>query len=157
MEHVKILKAQIYVPKTEPVDLEEEDSAEYQLTLTQDEKEKYLLDPSLGATKPKTEKPKIINDSEFKNIPKGFKEIEAPKDFKIIAPHDEDFVNKILNMDVDMSVFKHEEQEDSSQKLDGSRTPFEPSKNGNSEFCFACGAEVSPNQKKCPSCGTKLE
>jgi len=157
MEHVKILKAQIYVPKTEPVDLEEEDSAEYQLTLTQDEKEKYLLDPSLGATKPKTEKPKIINDSEFKNIPKGFKEIEAPKDFKIIAPHDEDFVNKILNMDVDMSVFKHEEQEDSSQKLDGSRTPFEPSKNGNSEFCFACGTEVAPNQKICPSCGTKLQ
>ncbi|MBY8983091.1 MAG: hypothetical protein KGD57_09090, partial [Candidatus Lokiarchaeota archaeon] len=113
MEHVKMLKAQIYVPKTEPVDLEEEYSTEEQITLTQDEKESYLLDPSLGATKPK-----VLNDSEFKNIPKGFKEIEAPKDFKIIAPHDEDFINKILNMDHDMSVFKHEDPENASQKIE---------------------------------------
>jgi hypothetical protein len=157
MEHVKMLKAQIYVPKTEPIKLEKEVPSEDLIPLTQDEKEKYLLDPRLGVKKPKTEKPKVIDESEFQNIPKGFKEIEAPKDFKIITPHDEDFINNILKMDVDMSVFKHEEQEDSSQKLDGSRTPFEPSKDGSSEFCFACGAEVSPNQKKCPSCGTKLE
>lgn len=157
MEHVKMLKAQIYVPKTEPVDLEEVYSTEDQITLTQDEKDSYLLDQNLGATKPNTEKPKVINNSEFKNIPKGFKEIEAPKDFKIIAPHDEDFVNKILNMDVDMSVFKHVEQENTSQKLEDSRTPFEPSKEGGAEFCFACGTEVYPNQKICPSCGTKLQ
>ena len=157
MEHVKMLKAQIHVPKTEPVDLEEEYSTEEQIPLTQDEKESYLLDPSLGVTKPKTEKPKVINSSEFKNIPKGFKEIEAPKDFKIIAPHDEDFINKILNMDHDMSVFKHEDPENASQKLEDSRTPFEPSKNGESEFCFACGTEVKPNQEKCPTCGTKLQ
>ncbi len=153
MEHVKMLKAQIYVPKTEPVDLEEENPMEEGIALTPDEKDSYLLDPSLGAKKPKAEKPKVF---EFKNIPKGFKEIEAPKDFKIIAPHDEDFVNKILNMDHDMSIFKHEGP-DASQKLEDSRTPFEPSKNGKSEFCFACGTEISPNQKNCPSCGTKLQ
>ena len=156
MEHVKMLKAQIYVPKTEPIVLEEEVSTEEGITLTQDEKENYLLDPSLGTTKLKTEKAKLIDDSEFKNIPKGFKEIEAPKDFKIIAPHNEDFVNKILNMDHDMSVFKHEEP-DASPKLEDSRTPFEPSMNGKSEFCFACGTEVKPNQEKCPTCGTKLK
>ena len=153
MEHVKMLKAQIYVPKAEPIDLEEEFSSEDHVTLTQDEKESFLLDPKLGATKSKTEKPKIINDSEFKNIPKGFKEIEASKDFKIIAPHDEEFVNKILNMDVD----RHVEQESPPKKSDDIITPFEPSKDGDSEFCFACGAEVSPNQEKCPSCGTNLK
>ncbi|MHA1192903.1 MAG: hypothetical protein ACTSP9_11490 [Promethearchaeota archaeon] len=152
MEHVKMLKAQIYVPKTEPIVLQEEISTEEGITLKQDEKENYLLDPSLGTTKPK-----VIDDNEFKNIPKGFKEIEAPKDFKIIAPHDEDFVNKILNMDHDMSVFKHEGPEIASQKIEDSRTPFESSKNGKSEFCFACGTEVKPNQEKCPICGTKLK
>jgi len=159
MEHVKTLKAQIYVPKTEPIKLEEEVPSEDLITLTRDEKEKYLLDPNLSEKKHKTEKAKVIDDNEFKNIPKGFKEIEAPKDFKIITPHDEDFVKNILKMDVDMSVFKREEQDKKPQKLDDSRTPFEPSKDGESEFCFACGAEIhrKNNNKKCPSCGTKLE
>ncbi len=152
MEHVKMLKAQIYVPKTEPIKLEEEVPTDEIISLTTDEKEKYLLDPSLGTRKSKTEKPKIIDDSEFKNIPKGFKEIEAPKDFKIITPHDEDFIKNILKTDVDMN----NEQENVSQNLDDSRIQFEPSKDGKLEFCFACGAEILPNQKKCPSCGTKL-
>ncbi|MHA1670096.1 MAG: hypothetical protein ACTSV5_05895 [Promethearchaeota archaeon] len=150
MEHVKMLKAQIHISKPEPANLEEEFEEE-QITLSQDKKEKYLLDPNLEATKPK-----IIDNSEFKNIPKGFKEIEAPEDFKIITPHDEDFVKNILNMDVDMRVFKHEKQESTSQKIDDIRPPFKPSKDGKSEFCFACGAAIAPNQDKCPSCGTKL-
>ncbi|MBY9004714.1 MAG: zinc ribbon domain-containing protein [Candidatus Lokiarchaeota archaeon] len=159
MDHIKMLKAQIYVPKTEPIKLEEEieEEDEELLTLTPDEKEKYLLDPNLGATKPKTEKPKVVDDSEFNNIPKGFKEIEAPKDFKIITPHDEDFIKNILKMDVDTSHFKKEEQEVTPQELNTSVTPFEPSKDVTSEFCFACGTEVSLNQEKCPSCGTKLQ
>jgi len=157
MKHVKMLKAQIYVPKTEPIKLEEEVPSEDLIPLTREEKEKYLLDPSLSIKKPKTEKPKVIDESEFKNIPKGFKEIEAPKDFKIITPHDEDFIKNILKTDVDTSALKHEDQDSTSQKLVDSKTLFELSKDGNSEFCFACGAELSPNQKKCSSCGTKLE
>lgn len=152
MEHVKMLKAQIYVPKTEPIKLEEEvpEEDEDLIPLTQDEKKKFLLDPKLGESKPT-----IVKDSEFTNIPKGFKEIEAPEDFKIITPHDEDFVNNILKMDVD-HAFKNE-TEDTSKKIEDIRSPFEPSKDGKTEFCFACGAEVSPNQKKCPSCGTNLQ
>ena len=37
---------------------------------------------------------KIIEDSEFKELPKGFKEIQPSEDFTIITPHDEDFVKK---------------------------------------------------------------
>ncbi len=154
MEHVKMLKAQIYVPKTEPINLEEEVPSEDLITLTREDKEKYLLEPSLSIKKSKTEKPKVIDDSEFKNIPKGFKEIEAPKDFKIITPHDEDFIKNILKVDVDMNGSEHDDQKNVMQN---SRTPFEPSKDGKSEFCFACGAEISPKQKTCPSCGTKLK
>ncbi|MFX0033719.1 MAG: hypothetical protein ACFE8V_05410 [Promethearchaeota archaeon] len=89
---------------------------------------------------------KIIDKSEFKNLPKGFKEIEASKDFEIITPHDKDYIKKILSEDKpDMNVFKFKKGENQN-RMDQNKT-----------ICFACGIELAFDTKICPQCGTKLK
>ena len=96
---------------------------------------------------------KIVKNSEFENIPKGFKEIEASKDFEIIAPHDKDYVEKILKQDIDMSIFKHDKQNSQSQQ----RIELKQPKDDKDIICFACGTISPSNTKICPSCGTELK
>jgi len=89
--------------------------------------------------------------SELKNLPKGFKEIEATNDFEIITPHDKEYVKNLLNQDVDMSVFKHGDE-------DSSVTPPNRIKRKDRELiCFACGSELAINAKTCPNCGTIIQ
>ena len=78
--------------------------------------------------------------------PIGFEEITAPKDFKILTPHDPEYVDKAkkASEEIDMKVIKKPE-EDSAD-----------SDNGDKVFCFACGAELPPDTKVCKDCGTKL-
>ncbi|MFX0104853.1 MAG: hypothetical protein ACFE75_05140 [Candidatus Hodarchaeota archaeon] len=86
---------------------------------------------------------KIVQDSEFKNLPKGFKEIKTSKDFEIITPHDENFINKHMEQAKDME----------SKKLEGS----EELNNSKNLICFACGYDKnSIKDKICKNCGTKL-
>jgi rubrerythrin len=96
---------------------------------------------------------KIIENSEFENIPKGFKEIETSEDFKIITPHDKDYVEKIIKQDIDMSIFKHDKQNSQSQQ----RIELEQPKDDKKIVCFACGTISPSNTKICPSCGTELK
>lgn len=86
---------------------------------------------------PKKE-PNVIEDSTFKNLPKGFKEIKTSEDFKIITPHDSDYVKKVLADKKDVKVSKRPRQ-------------------GNKFKCFACGEEVKEGTKICPQCGTILK
>ncbi len=96
---------------------------------------------------------KIVEDSEFKNLPKGFKEIEVSQDFEIVTPHDEDYVEKIMKQDIDMSIFKHDKQNSQPQQ----HIELEQPKDDKKIVCFACGT-ISPfNTKICPSCGTELK
>jgi len=85
---------------------------------------------------------KIIEDSDAKNLPKGIKEIEPLKDFKIITPHDPNYVDKMkkLSEEVDINIYKKPKEEDVGEK----------------RICFACGAILQPKIEICPECGTKL-
>jgi len=101
----------------------------------------------------KDKESKIVENSEFKNIPKGFKEIEASKDFEIVTPHDKDYVEKIMKQDIDMSIFKHDNQNSQPQQ----HIELEQPKDDKEIVCFACGTISPSNTKICPSCGTELK
>lgn len=83
------------------------------------------------------------------NKPKGFEEITPPKDFKILTPHDPDYVNKMrkASEEIDMSVIKKPEEKPADQ---------DENNNADKVICFACGALLPPKTKVCKDCGTKL-
>ncbi|MBA7542339.1 hypothetical protein ES705_34660 [subsurface metagenome] len=89
----------------------------------------------------------------FKNLPKGFKEIEASEDFEIVTPHDKDYVEKIIKQDINMSIFKHDKQNSQPQQ----HIELEQPKDDKKIVCFACGTISPSNTKICPNCGTELK
>jgi ribosomal protein L40E len=123
---------------------------------TQEQKTTDL--PSVPSQVPQ-EEPEVIEDSEFKNIPQGFKEIKASQDFEVITPYDKEEIEKRLSVNHDMSIFKYDDEEESS-KEEASEQPEEqiekPDKN-QAIICFACGEKNSPGAKKCKNCGTELD
>lgn len=96
---------------------------------------------------------KFVEDSDFKNLPKGFKEIEASEDFEIVTPHDKDYVEKIIKQDINMSIFKHDKQNSQPQQ----HIELEQPKYDKKIVCFACGTISPSNTKICPNCGTELK
>ena len=154
--HIKNLKAgQIEkVLFEEEIIVQEEDTQEeINSKLIENEKlashkiEKEEIEPSEALANNDTN---IVEKPEFKKIPKGFKEIQTSTDFKIITPHDEDYVKKRLNPESD-SIHKQQTQP-KQERLD-----FEQPKDGKSLICFACGYDKNPkNAKTCKSCSTKL-
>ena len=95
----------------------------------------------------------IIKNSDIKNLPIGFKEIEPSEDFTIITPHDRDHVKKMLSQDHDMSVFTHDVKEMKGKGQTESNPPIDKTK----IICFACGSEIPTNSKVCTACGTNLK
>ena len=96
---------------------------------------------------------KIIESDDIKNLPKGFKEIETSDEFNIITPHDKEYVEKILNQDIDMSVFTHPEPNTGSNRKEASSNG---ERKADTLICYACGTELPVGTKNCPTCGTKL-
>ncbi len=96
---------------------------------------------------------KVIEDSNFKNLPKGFKEIKASEDFEIITPHDKNYIKRILSEDKKgISPFKSlKEGNESKDSISGK---FIDQNKGN---CFACGEKIKVGTKICPHCGTFLK
>ena len=92
----------------------------------------------------------IIEDSELKNLPKGFKEIETSDEFTIITPHDEDFVKKQhAKASENVKPVKQKASEEDPKPV--ARVDFEQL------VCFACGYEKNArNDKICKNCGTYL-
>ena len=167
IEHIKELKAKIQ-KRTEPstsfiddvIDEElfhESDSSE---EIIYEEREQKPLKPTSISKEinnneiPKKDKEiKFVEDSDFKNLPKGIKEIEASEDFKIITPHDKDYVEKIMKQDIDMSIFNYDKQNSQPQQ----HIELEQPKDNKEIVCFACGT-ISPfKTKTCPNCGIKIE
>jgi len=102
---------------------------------------------------------KVIEDSEFKNIPDGFKEVKASDDFKIITPHDKDFVQERLSQ-IEKSEISKQKQEQIPRQNSSSnqdRFEFDQPEDGKIMICFACGAEVAASKKICPNCGANIE
>ncbi len=93
---------------------------------------------------------KIDKNSDLKVIPDGFKEIQTSNDFKIITPHDDDFVKKHLSPGKNPSQEQH-----SLPKQE--RIDFEQPENDKNLICFACGYDKNPKDAQlCKSCGTTL-
>jgi len=114
--------------------------------------------PSVPSQAPK-EEPEVIEDSEFKNIPQGFKEIKASRDFEVVTPYDKEEIEKRLSVNHDMSIFKYDDEEVYSEGEDSQQQEKEikkPDKN-QAIICFACGEKNPPGTKKCKNCGTELE
>ena len=158
LEHVKNLKA----GQVEKILFEEEEEAYIQdeeiqkaetseiiekENLSPEKKEKKGIRPSEPVQKNETE---IEEEPNFKNIPKGFKEIKTSTDFKIVTPHDENYVKKHLSQ---------EENPSQQQKILPEQNRFEFDQPEDSEhlICFACGYDKNmKDAKTCGSCGTKL-
>jgi ribosomal protein L40E len=185
IEHVKELKSPS--PRQKTVNIEAENKSIKHEPLSDDEMIKELPDvknlkkiEAIGKEERKEKRgeerenkdfsnPKkmnsVDNNSEIENISQGFQEIEAPEDFKIITPHDPEYVEKQMNKEVDMNIFKNKskskaniDQDDRSkiQKSSNDKiTLDEEDKKGN-VICFACGNENPPGSKICKECGTKL-
>jgi hypothetical protein len=100
----------------------------------------------------------ILEDSEFKNLPKGFKEIETSKNFKIITPHDEKYVEKHIYQYKDKEISDSKKQKTLGEDPKSQeREDFEEPKNVKSVICFACGYDKnSVKDKNCKNCRTKL-
>lgn len=100
----------------------------------------------------------IIEGSDFKNLPKGFKEIKTSEDYEIITPHDKDFVKNQLDKALDndyLNPKKQEGSEESSKQQD--RINFEQRKDSKYKICFACGYDKNLFLDKiCRNCGTSL-
>lgn len=96
---------------------------------------------------------KVIENSDIKNLPIGFKEIETSEDFTIITPHDKDHVKKMLSQDHDMSIFTRDDKEVKAQSQDEPKPPLDKTK----IICFACGSEIPSNSKICPNCKTEIK
>ena len=91
---------------------------------------------------------KIVDESEFKNLPKGFKEIQPTEDFKIITPHNQEYVNKRLSQGKEPT---HDLESKQDEKV------IKSPERGENLVCFACGYDKNPkNAKICEGCGTEL-
>ncbi|TFG20649.1 MAG: hypothetical protein EU529_14610 [Promethearchaeota archaeon] len=82
---------------------------------------------------------------DFSSPPKGIVEINPPKDFKIVTPHDPNYVDKMKKKseEIDMGNLKIREKKE--------RTP------GGKIICFACGEAIVGSPKICPNCGVELK
>ena len=92
MAHIKTLDAKITKEvEVEPIVSERE--------IVKEEISTQLQEPEeLSKTDSKQD---VITDESITNMPEGFTEIKASEDFKIVTPHDEEYINKILSMDPD--------------------------------------------------------
>jgi ribosomal protein L40E len=131
LEHIKFLKSKIV---KKPKKIEQPKPIE---PVGSEVKKEKRVETKSESSKPKEKK------SEFQNIPEGFKEIEPSRDFKIITPHDEAYLDKLLSIHDENDMMRASPKEI-------------PTRNEDKSFCFACGAEIPPNTRLCPQCGTKL-
>ena len=156
LEHVKNLKAgqvekilfeeEAYIQDEEIQKAETSEIIEKE-NLSPEKKEKKGIRPSEPVQKNETE---IEEEPNFKNIPKGFKEIKTSTDFKIVTPHDDNYVKKHLSQ---------EENPSQQQKIlpEQNRFEFDQPEDSEQLICFACGYDKNmKDAKTCGSCGTKL-
>jgi len=158
-EHIKSLKApkEVQFIEEEPIPLEDDiQIRESTENINEIKPESDVIQTDLPSSD-KTDSSFLKDDDWFEKVdihpssnkPISFEEITASKDFKILTPHDPEYVNKAkkASEEMDMSVIKKPEEESADQ-------------DGNSDsdkvICFACGALLPPNTKVCKYCGTKL-
>lgn len=162
--HIRNLKANRFKEEISSEDLETPDVViveEIPSQLFQKEKlplNEKELDKTQVINSTNNSKAKIIKDSDLKNLPKGFKEIKPTKEFKIITPHDKDFVKKQYARAKEIEMIKLKKQESSEEDQQPTTSiDFVELQNNNNLICFACGYDKNTlNDKKCKNCGTDL-
>ncbi len=162
IQHIKNLKSGKIIedisgeeiePKVEePKDQEIVDAVSSEESYSED----FLTDDEEVSKEIESKDVKFIEDSELQNLPDGFKEIQPKKDFKIITPHDNNYVKKVLKKDIDMSIFTPKKGENGQTQNQGKIELKQP-KDNNKVICFACGAELPAKTKICPDCGTTIK
>ncbi|TFG05418.1 MAG: zinc ribbon domain-containing protein [Promethearchaeota archaeon] len=89
-------------------------------------------------------------ENNVKDTASNLKEIQAPKTFKIITPHDSDYVEKMkkLAQQKDTSIY----QKKNKPGIDGRKEDLT-----DKLVCFECGSILPIDTKICPNCGAKLK
>ncbi len=115
-------------------------------------------DDKIPAPEKKPPSTKQIIDSDLKNLPEGFKEIKPDQDFKILAPHDEEYIQNLLKQESEHDLFVPQNKVDSKTELSSEDIQIKLDKTSDSGevICFACGHENPPGTKICRACGTQL-
>jgi len=163
-EHIKQLKGD----KSEEVfreEIEVQEELRPELSSYEMNQDKITISDKVEVQIKKTEENvdlnniKVIEDSEFKNIPDGFKEVKASDGFKIITPHDKDLMQKRLSQREKSEISKQKQEQIPRQKSSSNqdRFEFDQPEDRKIMICFACGAEIAGNKKICPNCGAKIE
>ncbi len=162
-KHVKNLKAnqmmnQSFIENIETLETKsiekshfEQDSHKPEVSLNSETLKKSL-------TKQSPQDGDIIKDSELKDLPKGFKELKTSDQFKIITPHDDDFVKKRLSQAENMHVSSPKKQVETDEiyPLGQQRLELDQPENNDNLICFACGSENTLSAKICKNCGISL-
>jgi len=163
IEHIKILKFKLAGERKMEI-IEELTDVQEDIEVSDNNVENGIDSPKFEIASPPKEEveedsefpkkePKVIKDSKFKNLPKGFKEIKPSEDFEIKTPHDKDYVKRIISQDKkDKSVSKQPREWNKSK--DSISGKFIGQNKG---ICFACGEKVKTGIKICPHCGTILK
>ena len=141
--HIKQLKVKIAIPKSNP------------------ETETFQgLNNNVNQAKSNLQKEEIeqktqdvIKNSKNENIPKGFLEIKASDEFKILTPHEE--LDQNLLKDA-KKIYKLDNDQKNEDNQDSDKIIIEPSKDKKKRICFACGSENASNATKCKNCNTDL-
>ncbi len=173
IEHIKRLKFKIAEPKRKEIIIENiipsneiiEEQEPSATTIEVESSSHEITDINSSQQEHLKNEIKVIEDSEFEKMPIGVKQIEAPKEYKIITPHDDEYVKRITSQDINMDIFQsqgdaklQDNQEPKNINVEPSqvRIEFEQPKNGSKMICFACGAELPANTKICTTCGANL-
>lgn len=162
IQHIKNLKSgkiieDISGEEIEPKVEETPDQEIFDAVISEESySEDFLTDDEEVSKEIESKDVKFIEDSELKNLPDGFKEIQPKKDFKIITPHNNNYVKKVLKKDIDMSIFTPKKGENGQTQNQG-KIELEQPKDNNKVICFACGAELPAKTKICPDCGTTIK
>ena len=145
IDHIKKLKLELNEPETikhkESI-VEEDDQIVEDIEMIQSNKENINF---LGSKKEENVEDEGIND-----IPEGFVEIQASKDFNIITPHEE----------LDMAIFQNNKPVVLTEDTNTSKIEKENelSETGKTTICFACGYDKNPpNAKSCKNCNVDLK
>ncbi|HEC36772.1 hypothetical protein LCGC14_0658340 [marine sediment metagenome] len=156
IKHIKDLKAgQIEkVIFDEEVLIQKEQPQEY-TTSERDLDEPKDVEPLENKPFEENTKSNVLEQSEFNNLPQGFKELQISETFKIVTPHDGKYVEKILNREKSLNgeIKKNFEQAPTAEE---ERFDFDQPVESKTLICFACGNSNEKSAKICTSCGTEL-
>ncbi len=88
----------------------------------------------------------VIEESEFKNLPNGVKQIKPSKDFEVLTPFDSELVKRRLGEDINLSGVKGQENTEADEISKKRKI-----------ICPLCGEVNSADREICKNCGTKLK